>query len=498
MSLPIDDIVRVTDTIEPTGVLLRVFGIGLFITNDSGVGSGAERVKVYSSNRGDFATSFPETTETYKCAQKWFSQVPYPKNFVVGRWFDVATTGVLSGGKVGSTPTQLAGLADTGFLNISINSIAIDVAVDFTATTSYADAATAIQTALTTASATVTVDFDPASGGFVISTTNTGDTAIVDYASTPASGVDLSTTLALTSTLALSKTEGAAVESLSEAYAAISALNDSFYFVLLDHKLTTSENVLLLSDLIETRRKMFTTVTDDPTTLNTGETTSLAAQLFAKQPARTWMTYNQKNDYSDASIAARFSSVNFQSADSVITAKFKQLPTIAADSLNETQVTELERKRVDYYTNFADRAIYSEGTAFSLDTYIDVRYALDWFVNAIQVGIFDLLYASGRVSQADQGEATIVSVFDKVCQQAVKNGMIAGGTVGASMRGDIILSTGNSKFNGVLAKAYLIWSQSTAAQSLADRDARKATAKKIWLKSSGAIHSVDLDINLES
>jgi hypothetical protein len=66
------------------------------------------------------------------------------------------------------------------------------------------------------------------------------------------------------------------------------------------------------------------------------------------------------------------------------------------------------------------------------------------------------------------------------------------------MKADIIATTGNSKFNGDLPNGYLIWSQPTAAQSESDRAARKATAKKVWLKSSGAIHSVEIALVLEN
>jgi hypothetical protein len=498
MALSLDNIVRVSDSIQAVGTLRRVFGIGLLITNDSSfLGTQSDRIAVYSDFQ-TLAKDFADTTEPYKAGQKWFSQSPFPRNLVIGRWIDTDSAAFLKGGTVTTTAAQFAALTNTGNLKITINDTSYEVTPDFTSVTTYADVATVLQTALTTAGATVTVTFDATSTSFVITTTNSGASATINYAVAPTSGVDLSLTLLLTSSTAAALVAGKDAETLVEAFEAILGLNDSFYFVMLDHVISTSQNVIELSDFIETGRYMLSTVTNDTTALNAGETASLAYQLSVKSPARTWMTYNRSNDYSDMSIAARFSSIDFNSANSDLTAKFKQLPTIAPDNLSLAQVQELEKKRVNYYTNFADRAVYSEGVAFNPDVYIDVRYALDWFVNAIQVDVFDLLYASGRVPQTDEGEASIVAIIDNVCRQAKTNGMIAGGKVSEAMRADIIATTGNSKFDGNLTNGYLIWSQPTAAQSESDRAARKATAKKVWLKSGGAIHFVEISVTLEN
>ena len=495
MSLDLNNIVRVSDSIQAVGVLRRVFGIGLLITNDQSMGE--DRVRVYS-DFGALSKDFADTSDVYKGGQKWFSQSPFPRNLVVGKYVDAATAGYVKGGQITDTPAAIAALVATGKIAISINGTSHEVAPDFTNVTTYADVASTVQNSLTTAGATVTVVYNPLSGGLDITTTNTGVAATIGYATVPTSGIDLSVILKINTATGLSNSNGVDSESIIDAFNAIKSANDSFYFVALAHNILSNALILELSDFIETGRYMLTVVTNDISTLIPNETSSLAYQLYQKQPSRTWMTYNSLNDYVDLSIAARFSSVDFNSGNSVITAKFKQLPTIAPDELSLAQVEELERKRVDYYTKFADRAVYSEGVSFNSDVYIDVRYALDWFVNAIQVDVFDLLYASGRIAQTDAGEASVVAVIDNVCRQAITNGMIAGGKVSEAMRADIIATTGNSKFDGNLNQGYLIWSQPTAAQSESDRAARKATAKKVWLKSSGAIHSVEIAINLEN
>ena len=120
MSLSLDNIVRVSDSIVATGVLRRELGIGLFVTVDNHLGLGADRVGVYS----DFSTlarKFPIDSEPYKAGQAWFSQSPFPRNLVVGRWFNEAAGAKLTGCKVTKTAVELEALKGTGKLSITIN-----------------------------------------------------------------------------------------------------------------------------------------------------------------------------------------------------------------------------------------------------------------------------------------------------------------------------------------------------------------------------------------
>ena len=496
MSLSLDNIVRVSDSIVATGVLRKELGIGLFITVNNALGLGANRVAVYS----DFATlskKFPAGSEPYKAAQAWFSQSPFPRNLVVGRWFNESTGAKLTGGKVTSSVDALKELKATGKLSITINGKAYDnKAIDFSEIDSYQAAAEKIKATLN--EAPITVTYNALTSGFVITTTQTGNEQSISYAVAPNDGVDLSQTLCLRDSSALSKQDGVLAESIVTALNEIQTYNDSWYFIMLEHSVANNETLNSLADYIETNRHMLSSQTTSIAALTPGETESIAYQLHQKQLQRTWMTYSSVEDYKDVSIAARFSAVNFNANNSVITAKFKQLPSLKPDVISLTQLKELEKKRTNYYTQFATRAVYSEGTTFSDDAYIDVRYALDWFVNAIQVDIFNLLYSSGRIPQTHQGEAVIVDVINRVCVQAVANGMIAGNHVSESMKNDIILTTGNNDFDGVLANGYLIWSQPIADQPQSERNARKSTAKKVWLKSSGAIHSIEVILSLEN
>ena len=130
-------------------------------------------------------------------------------------------------------------------------------------------------------------------------------------------------------------------------------------------------------------------------------------------------------------------------------------------------------------------------------TWIDVRYWLDWLVNATQVEVFSLL-RSGRVPQTQAGVAAITDVVERICEEGVANGGIAPGQVSPALVSDIRLATGNQAFDGFLSTGYLVHVGSVASQSQADRDARKSPPVRVWVKGSGAIHFIDIDVTFLS
>lgn len=114
MPTDLNDIVRVSATIAEQGLLRRVFGIGLFVTTDDTLGSGARRVGVFPGTDAIAEEGFPVGSEPRDAADIWFQQSPYPKNLVIGRWFDTASNARLLGGTTG-TLAALSAISDGAF-----------------------------------------------------------------------------------------------------------------------------------------------------------------------------------------------------------------------------------------------------------------------------------------------------------------------------------------------------------------------------------------------
>ena len=97
MTLGIQDIVEVRAQIEPRGAGGREFGRTLLLTTDPTMGAGAGRVGVFSS-MDEVARTFTPGSGPYQAAQVYFSQVPYPRNLVIGRWINTRESARLAGG----------------------------------------------------------------------------------------------------------------------------------------------------------------------------------------------------------------------------------------------------------------------------------------------------------------------------------------------------------------------------------------------------------------
>ena len=104
MTLGIQDIVEVRAQIRPRGAGGREFGRTLLLTTDPTMDVGAGRVGVFAS-MDEVARTFTPGSGPYQAAQVYFSQVPYPRNLVIGRWINTRESARLTGGSPASLET---------------------------------------------------------------------------------------------------------------------------------------------------------------------------------------------------------------------------------------------------------------------------------------------------------------------------------------------------------------------------------------------------------
>ena len=101
-------------TIAPSGRIQRGFGRTLLLTTDTTLDAGAGRVRAFAS-MDEVARVFAPDSSPYQAAQVYFSQVPYPRNLVIGRWVDTSDPAQLTGGvplpleEITGRPTVLTG-----------------------------------------------------------------------------------------------------------------------------------------------------------------------------------------------------------------------------------------------------------------------------------------------------------------------------------------------------------------------------------------------------
>lgn len=492
----LNDIVRVTASIAEQGLLRREFGIGLFLTKDQTLGTGSDAIGVFA-DADDIDSVFADGTEPQEAGNIWFQQDPFPRNLYVGRFFNVADEAKIFGG-VHTTLAALQAISDGSF---QMNGEDL-TAINLSGASSFADVATALQTKLQAATdvnlTSATVEYNAVDSRFEMQNNVTGSTSTLTFASAAASGTDISALIGWTEAVGANLDQGVDAESVADALNRLRDLNSDWYFVMPDSAFTDEEK-REVSDWVEPREYMAPLASSAAAVLTTGETASLFAQLNTLGVDRTFGDYTPAADpYLHVSSAARLSSINFNQANSLINPAFKSRPGINPATLTSTQRTELDRKRVNYFTSFAGDNIYVLGTMFRGGVWQDVRYWLDWFVDAVRVEVYNLLRQSRRVPQTNDGQVAIQNAIELICKQGINNGGIAPGQLSPALTLDIQQSTNNNAFDGFLPRGYLVYWTPLSLQSQADRNARKASPFQVWLKGSGAINSVDISILFEN
>jgi hypothetical protein len=239
--LSVSDVVNVQVNMSPVAVPLQNFGT-LCIAGPSDTIDVVERLRVYAT-LDEVSADFSITDPEWLAADLFFSQSPQPAILYIGRFAQTATQAVLHGG-IFTAAQQLTLLSQlqsiiNGTMQITIDGIQTTLAaaaaylnggifavtdqtaligtlqgitnggftitidgteanltgLNFSAITSLAEAATVVQNGL---GSNGTCVWNNSTGQFTVRSATTGTASTITYASSPASGTDISATLQLT------------------------------------------------------------------------------------------------------------------------------------------------------------------------------------------------------------------------------------------------------------------------------------------------------------
>ncbi|WP_285907922.1 DUF3383 domain-containing protein [Pseudodesulfovibrio pelocollis] len=486
--LSVNRVVNVAVNLQPLAVPRRSFGV-LCIAGDTPVIDGVERIRAYTSIDAvgdDFGSTDPE----YLTAQLYFSQSPRPRVLAIGRYISTATVAILRGGSAETDLDAWTAIAD-GAMDIEVEGVETSLTgLDFSGATTMPGVAAIISAALAGAgSEGAACAWD--GSRFVITTVATGATVFMGYATAPASGTDISAMTGLTSALAYAPVPGFDAETPAECAAALADVSGEWYGLMFAAALTVDQHVAVAAFIEATGKSRVYGVTDtDPRCLSATYTADIGSRLKALDYDRSFVLYCAGNAYAVASFFGRAFSVNFSANRSTITLKFKQLPGVVAETLTETQATALAAKRVNvfvYYDN--DTAIIQEGTMAS-GAFFDEVHGLDWLQNAVQTECWNLLYQSKtKIPQTESGISQIKARISSVFAEAVANGLVAPGTWNADGFGQL-------EQGDYLPTGYYIYSTPLVDQAQSEREERKAPPIQCAVKLAGAVHFVDVQIDV--
>jgi len=490
MSLSVSDVVNVSVVMSPIAAATRNFG-SLLILGSSPVIDTAERLRLYSSLDG-VATDFGTSAQEYKAAALYFGQTPQPSVLYVGRWAQAATSAVLHGGVLTAAEQALANFTaiTSGGLSITINgTIKALTGINLSAQTNLNGVAATITSALGGAG---TVTWNASLKRFDVTSATTGAASTVTYGTAPGSGTDLSGLLKLQSGQASAPVNGVAAESLVAAVQTLADKSTDWYGLYVAAAGVADADHVAAAGFIEGtgNSRIYGVTVTSTTVLDATNTTDLASTLKGLGYKRTFTQYSGSNAHAAASIFGRAFTVDFSGSNTTLTIKFKQEPGVTAENITASQAATLKAKNCNAFVAYQNgTAIVQEGVMVN-GYFFDEVHGTDWLQNDVQTAVYNLLFTSTtKIPQTDAGVNRIVATVESRLAQAVTNGLLAPGTWTADGFG--ALSSGDT-----LPKGFYVYAAPIATQSTADRAARKAPVLQCALKLAGAVHFVNVILNV--
>jgi hypothetical protein len=390
---------------------------------------------------------------------------------------------VLIGGTAAQTAANLqAFLQASADVNISKCKYSTALGV---VTVTYASVGTAGNAfTLAKVSTNITVSGATLTGGVNAST--------ITYATSPAGGQDVSAQLGLVTGIASVPANGVAAEQPVDAVSAmIGYAGTQFLGVAFADTSITNVQHLAVAAFIEADQKhLYGATSQEPAAVDPTQTSDLGYQMAQLGYKYSVVQYSSTTPYAVASLFGRLLTVNFNGNRTTITLDFKTEPGIVAESLNTTQANALDAKKYNYFVNFDNSTAIIQTGVTPSGIFIDSIYNAIWFRNRLQTDLYNALYLSPtKIPQTDAGNQQLAAVMEKAGDAALNNGYAGPGVwtsagFGALNQGD------------TLSKGYYVYTPPISSQSTSDRQARKSVPFQMALLEAGAIHSVQLAVNV--
>lgn len=490
--LPVSRIVNVSVNMTPAGAQAQSLS-DLLILGTSPVIDPTERIRLFT-DLASVAAQFGTGSDEYKAAQLWFQQAPQPRQLYIGRWVNAAIGGGLRAAPLAPSQQALSNFTaiTNGAFRYSKDGAALSTAsaLNFSGATNLNGVAAIIQAAMS--GVTVTWNADLARFEFTSQTTGAGSS--ISYLQAPSAGTDISQLLGGRGPNIDSGAyifQGQAAESVEEA---ILEFDDRFgqqWYALVVPAANKVEQVAA-AGVIEAsiNKHVLGCTTQEAGALVAVTTDDLASQLKALGYRRAMTQFSFTNAYAVVSALSRILTTNYTGSNTVITLKFKLEPGVVAETLSSSQANVLKDKNCNVFVNYSnDTAILQEGVMAN-GSFVDEIMGTDWLAVTIQRDLYNLLYTSlTKIPQTDEGQNLLMTAVEAVCAQGVTNGLLAPGIWNSGGFGQL-------KQGDFLPKGYYIYSASFNSQAPADRTARKSMPIQVAAKLAGAIHFVDVIVNV--
>ena len=497
MSVSINNVVTVT--LLQSGALAMADNpnvVTMLTSEQQGPLSSASRYRIYSDS-GSVAADFGTASKAYDFALSFFGTSPNATNaggfLVIGYWRGaeetlMATSASLNGAQLSEATIvgALQQVAD-GTLTVDVDGVPEALTgLDFQSATTLAAIVDIIDAELTGATASISDQ------RVVITSDTSGASSTVTFASDPGTGTFIGQPLALTTGSGGFLTQGAAAETLT-AETKLAAITELFAQVkfrgamFIDNP--TDEESKTLAEWGQANDVLQYDVFESPANLLV-DPTNVVWDIKLSGLTNYRMLYSKAgNRKLAASYMARVHTVNFAAEKSALTMHLKEL-SVAAEEYTQTEVNNAKMVGLDLYTTIKlTPAILTSGA----NVFTDERYNLIALVDFIQVGMYNLLKLTGtKIPQTRRGVNQLIDQAEKTTRQFVRAGVAAPGTWSSP---DYF---GNRETfeQSIINNGFYWLAGSLADQAQNSREARESPVLQGAVKMAGAVHSVDLIINV--
>lgn len=470
---------------RPLTELATDMTLAVMLSPDLDFAPNNDRVRYYSSMSA-LENDVPLASEAWFAGNAFFSKTNRPQTFALGRIFENPTPASLAFGNY-----NIAALKQVtdGSFNVEVNgSIATFEGLNFSGVETIADIAAVLQSA-----APASVEVEQLYGNYAIYTVQTGDTAILSYATPHSTGTDVSGLLGLTEGAGAMLIQGYVPQGLIEEaklVAAASRCNGrAIYGWTLDRQYRDTQAQRDFADWAESQKAAwFSACTNSVQAYNSADTTNICYYGKSKGYKRTSVIYHHNDQvYPDVSYMAEALAVNYSIEGSTITMKFKQLDGIEPSPLSETQLSVLEGRNCNCYVSIGNTARTTRPGTQCADTWwTDSLVNLDNFVEELQTEVYNVFLRNRKVPYTTAGQNMLVSAASKINAKYTRNGVF----------GSREIEDATNDLGYIVVPATEIIPTPVAFATTSERVSRTAPPIAIIAYEAGAMHKVNINISV--
>lgn len=222
----------------------------------------------------------------------------------------------------------------------------------------------------------------------------------------------------------------------------------------------------------------------------------IATQLTSAGFRHAYTAAHATDPYSGSALAKHYAAVNYSADRSTITGEYKKSPGVVAEELSDNAYSAMQSatKKAVFYTVVDNQGSTDSGrwlntlTHSTYGEFIDDVVNLDACVNFLTTALYNTVAnQTTKLAQTPVGQAVLIGSARATMQQFINNGYLG-------PRNYTDPDDGLDKYTAgfeILTKPEDILDLSDA-----DRNARKSAPLRIRLFRAGAIHIVDVDLDV--